>query len=201
MYVLDEPSIGLHQRDNDRLIATLQRLRDLGNSVIVVEHDADMMRCADHILDLGPGAGSHGGRIMAQGTVAQIMASPDSPTGQYLSGQRRIAVPARRTPWLPLREADAPTASAKNAFGQPLHAPPPAQHPGLQCLRVVGGQWAQPAARCRGLSDWPHHLRDGRVRLGQIHPGRTTPCTPRPPAACTAPPPSRSRTRRSWAWS
>jgi len=80
MYVLDEPSIGLHQRDNDRLIATLQRLRDLGNSVIVVEHDADMMRCADHILDLGPGAGSHGGRIMAQGTVAQIMASPDSPT-------------------------------------------------------------------------------------------------------------------------
>ena len=138
MYVLDEPSIGLHQRDNDRLIATLQRLRDLGNSVIVVEHDADMMRCADHILDLGPGAGSHGGRIMAQGTVAQIMASPDSPTGQYLSGQRRIAVPARRTPWLPLREADAPTASAKNAFGQPLHAPPPAQHLGLQCLRVVG---------------------------------------------------------------
>src|SRR5574344_2042278 len=138
MYVLDEPSIGLHQRDNDRLIAMLQRLRDLGNSVIVVEHDADMMRCADHILDLGPGAGSHGGRIMAQGTVAQIMASPDSPTGQYLSGQRRIAVPARRTQWLPLREADAPTASAKNAFGQPLHAPPPAQHPGLQCLRVVG---------------------------------------------------------------
>ena len=138
LFVLDEPSIGLHQRDNDRLIATLQRLRDLGNSVIVVEHDADMMRCADHILDLGPGAGSHGGRIMAQGTVAQIMASPDSPTGQYLSGQRRIAVPARRTPWLPLREADAPTASAKNAFGQPLHAPPPAQHLGLQCLRVVG---------------------------------------------------------------
>ncbi|VUZ25915.1 UvrABC system protein A [uncultured Comamonas sp.] len=137
MYVLDEPSIGLHQRDNDRLIATLQRLRDLGNSVIVVEHDADMMRCADHILDLGPGAGIHGGRVMAQGNVAQIMASPDSPTGQYLSGQRTIAVPTRRTPWQPLPRASTPTV-AKNAFGQPTAPAPAEQHPGLQCLRVVG---------------------------------------------------------------
>lgn len=150
MYVLDEPSIGLHQRDNDRLIATLQRLRDLGNSVIVVEHDADMMRCADHILDLGPGAGIHGGRIMAQGTVAQIMASPDSPTGQYLSGQRSIAVPARRTPWLPLPVP--PPVLPKNAFGQPLQSAPPAEHPGLQCLRVLGAS----GHNLRGVSvDFP----------------------------------------------
>ncbi len=147
MYVLDEPSIGLHQRDNDRLIATLQRLRDLGNSVIVVEHDADMMRCADHIIDLGPGAGSHGGRIMAQGRLADIIATPDSPTGQFFSGQRHIPTPQRRTPWLPLPSSAAPRAAdAKNAFGKPLAAEARtnstaaahSSHPGLQCLRVVG---------------------------------------------------------------
>ena len=96
MYVLDEPSIGLHQRDNARLIGALRRLRDAGNSVLVVEHDADMMRAADHIIDLGPGAGVHGGRVMAQGSFAQVAAAPDSPTGQYLSGRRAIAVPAKR---------------------------------------------------------------------------------------------------------
>ena len=101
MYVLDEPSIGLHQRDNDRLIAMLQRLRDLGNSVIVVEHDADMMRCADHLIDMGPGAGVHGGRVLAQGSFAELAAHPDSVTGPYLSGARAIAVPQRRTPRLP----------------------------------------------------------------------------------------------------
>ncbi|MEB2347727.1 MAG: excinuclease ABC subunit UvrA [Comamonadaceae bacterium] len=105
MYVLDEPSIGLHQRDNDRLIATLKHLRDLGNSVIVVEHDEDMIRAADHVVDMGPGAGVHGGRVMAQGTWQQLAAAPDSLTGQYLSGARRIAVPAQRTPWLPAAEA------------------------------------------------------------------------------------------------
>jgi len=99
LYVLDEPSIGLHQRDNDRLIATLQRLRDLGNSVIVVEHDADMMRAADHIIDLGPGAGVHGGQVVAQGSYAHICACPASPTGRYLTGAQRIAVPNPRTPW------------------------------------------------------------------------------------------------------
>ncbi|MEJ5150514.1 excinuclease ABC subunit UvrA [Comamonas sp. MYb396] len=102
MYVLDEPSIGLHQRDNDRLIATLQHLRDIGNSVIVVEHDEDMMRAADQIIDMGPGAGVHGGQIMAQGRYADICAHPQSLTGQYLSGQKSIAVPTRRTPWLPV---------------------------------------------------------------------------------------------------
>ena len=96
MYVLDEPSIGLHQRDNHRLIETLRQLRDLGNSVIVVEHDEDMIRAADHVLDMGPGAGEQGGCVVAQGTPAEIMAQPQSLTGQYLAGTRRIAIPARR---------------------------------------------------------------------------------------------------------
>ncbi|MCZ4328832.1 excinuclease ABC subunit UvrA [Castellaniella denitrificans] len=96
MYVLDEPSIGLHQRDNHRLIETLRQLRDLGNSVIVVEHDEDMIRAADHVLDMGPGAGEQGGCVIAQGTPAEIMAQPQSLTGQYLSGARRIAIPERR---------------------------------------------------------------------------------------------------------
>jgi excinuclease ABC subunit A len=96
LYVLDEPSIGLHQRDNDMLLATLRRLRDLGNTVIVVEHDEDAIRTADHIVDLGPGAGVHGGEIVAQGSLADILAAPESLTGQYLSGTRRIEVPAKR---------------------------------------------------------------------------------------------------------
>ncbi|MFA7475569.1 MAG: excinuclease ABC subunit UvrA, partial [Castellaniella sp.] len=96
MYVLDEPSIGLHQRDNHRLIETLRQLRDLGNSVIVVEHVEDMIRAADHVLDMGPGAGEQGGCVIAQGTPAEIMAQPQSLTGQYLSGARRIAIPERR---------------------------------------------------------------------------------------------------------
>ncbi|GAA5234536.1 excinuclease ABC subunit UvrA [Verticiella sediminum] len=102
MYVLDEPSIGLHQRDNDRLIATLRHLRDLGNSVIVVEHDEDMIRAADFVVDMGPGAGEHGGRVVAYGTPAEILADPESLTGQYLSGQRSIELSARR----PVRRAD-----------------------------------------------------------------------------------------------
>src|SRR5690606_32603408 len=104
MYVLDEPSIGLHQRDNDRLIGTLKHLRDIGNSVLVVEHDEDMIRAADHVIDMGPGAGIHGGRVMAQGTYDQVLANPDSLTGKYLSQVLKIAVPARRTPWLPTVE-------------------------------------------------------------------------------------------------
>jgi len=96
LYVLDEPSIGLHQRDNDMLLATLRRLRDLGNTVIVVEHDEDAIRTADHIVDLGPGAGIHGGDIVAQGSLKDILKSKASLTGQYLSGKRRIEVPAKR---------------------------------------------------------------------------------------------------------
>jgi excinuclease ABC subunit A len=96
MYVLDEPSIGLHQRDNEKLIGTLDRLRDLGNTVIVVEHDEGTMMAADHLVDLGPGAGEHGGHVIAEGTPAQVAKDPASLTGQYLSGKRRIEVPAER---------------------------------------------------------------------------------------------------------
>ena len=96
MYVLDEPSIGLHQRDNDRLLQTLKRLRDLGNSVVVVEHDEDAIRSADHVVDMGPGAGAHGGRVIAEGTPAAVAANPASITGLYLSGMRSIPVPKQR---------------------------------------------------------------------------------------------------------
>ncbi|HVL55534.1 MAG TPA: excinuclease ABC subunit UvrA [Burkholderiaceae bacterium] len=98
MYVLDEPSIGLHQRDNDRLIGTLKHLRDLGNSVLVVEHDEDAIRAADHVVDMGPGAGEHGGRVIAEGSPASIAANPASLTGRYLSGELRIDVPFARVP-------------------------------------------------------------------------------------------------------
>lgn len=98
MYILDEPSIGLHQRDNERLLKTLLHLRDLGNSVIVVEHDEDAIRSADYVLDVGPGAGVHGGQIVAFGTPAEVMANPDSLTGQYLTGKESIAVPLARKP-------------------------------------------------------------------------------------------------------
>ncbi len=109
MYVLDEPSIGLHQRDNDRLIGTLKHLRDIGNSVLVVEHDEDMIRAADHVIDMGPGAGVHGGRVMAQGTYEEVRDNPNSLTGKYLAQTLKIAVPTHRTPWLP-------TVKKENAF-------------------------------------------------------------------------------------
>ena len=98
MYILDEPSIGLHQRDNERLLATLTHLRDLGNTVLVVEHDEDAIRTADHIIDIGPGAGVHGGHIVAQGTIDDVMQVEDSLTGAYMSGKREIAIPATRRP-------------------------------------------------------------------------------------------------------
>jgi excinuclease ABC subunit A len=114
MYILDEPSIGLHQRDNQRLLDTLTRLRDLGNTVLVVEHDEDAIRQADHVVDLGPGAGIHGGRIVAQGTPAEVEATPDSLTGQYLSGRRCIPVPPVRTPPQPGRSLGIVGASGNN---------------------------------------------------------------------------------------
>ena len=142
MYVLDEPSIGLHQRDNDRLIGTLLHLRDLGNSVLVVEHDEDMIRAADHVIDMGPGAGVHGGRVMAQGSCEEVMAIPGSLTGQYLSGSRRIEVPRTRTAWLPHREPEAATASRRgsSALARVRGEQPPvaAEHPGLQRITVRG---------------------------------------------------------------
>src|SRR5437773_7807390 len=96
LYILDEPSIGLHQRDNARLIKTLVRLRDLGNTLLVVEHDEDTMHAADHIIDIGPGAGEHGGKVVAEGTFADIVANTNSITGDYLAGRRRIELPEKR---------------------------------------------------------------------------------------------------------
>ncbi len=122
MYVLDEPSIGLHQRDNERLLGTLFHLRNLGNTVIVVEHDEDAIRHADYVVDIGPGAGVHGGVIVAQGTPAEVMANPESVTGEYLSGRKKIAIPAERRPtgdkWLKLLGA-----SGNNLKKVDLHIP------------------------------------------------------------------------------
>jgi excinuclease ABC subunit A len=114
MYILDEPSIGLHQRDNQRLLNTLTYLRDIGNTVIVVEHDEDAIRSADHVVDMGPGAGLHGGRLIAAGTPADIMNNPASITGQYLSGKRRIPAPAARTPNDPGQQLSVIGASGNN---------------------------------------------------------------------------------------
>src|SRR6185437_16746266 len=96
LYVLDEPSIGLHPKDNVKMIATLQSLRDIGNTVIVVEHDEDTIRAADHIVEMGPGPGVHGGTVVVQGTIAELLRCRASPTGQFLSGKRSIAMPSRR---------------------------------------------------------------------------------------------------------
>jgi excinuclease ABC subunit A len=144
MYVLDEPSIGLHQRDNDRLIGTLKHLRDIGNSVLVVEHDEDMIRAADHVIDMGPGAGIHGGRVMAQGTFTEVQANPNSLTGQYLAGTLKIAVPTHRTLWLPTvargplvikNPRFAPSAAGvKRAAREATHQ---LTQGDLQCLRVI----------------------------------------------------------------
>jgi excinuclease ABC subunit A len=147
MYVLDEPSIGLHQRDNERLIGTLRHLRDIGNSVIVVEHDEDMIRAADHCIDMGPGAGVHGGRVLAQGTPQQLVEHADSLTGQYLAGTKTISGPAKRRSWLPLDLADKALAAVPHAFTVrpetascvPVHDPlrgPDASR--FQCLQVHG---------------------------------------------------------------
>ena len=123
MYILDEPSIGLHQRDNQRLLNTLTFLRDLGNTVIVVEHDEDAIRAADHLVDMGPGAGIHGGRVVAQGTPEQVINNPASLTGQYLSGARRIPVPAQRTPNDPQRQLRIHKASGNNLRDVDLEIP------------------------------------------------------------------------------
>ena len=114
MYVLDEPSIGLHPRDNTRLLASLRRLRDLGNTVLVVEHDEEAIRVADQVVDMGPGAGVHGGRVVAQGTPAEIMAHPESLTGAYLGGRRKIALPERRIPPDPKQQLRIVGASGNN---------------------------------------------------------------------------------------
>jgi len=114
LYVLDEPSIGLHQRDNDRLLDTLERLRDLGNTVIVVEHDEDFIRAADHLVDLGPGAGVHGGRLVTEGTPAAVMRQGEGLTAQYLTGARQIPLPATRRPGKPGQAVQVTGARAHN---------------------------------------------------------------------------------------
>ncbi|WP_374489197.1 excinuclease ABC subunit UvrA [Zoogloea sp.] len=123
MYVLDEPSIGLHQRDNDRLLDTLRHLRDMGNTVIVVEHDEDAIRMADFVVDMGPGAGEHGGQVVASGTPSEVAAHPDSMTGAYLSGSRQIAVPAQRHAPDPERQLAISGATGNNLKNVELKIP------------------------------------------------------------------------------
>ena len=123
MYVLDEPSIGLHQRDNDRLLGTLKRLRDMGNTVIVVEHDEDAIRAADHVIDMGPGAGEHGGKVIAEGLPEDIARHPDSLTGAYLSGSRVIPLPARRIAPRDDRQLVLRGCTGNNLKGIDLHLP------------------------------------------------------------------------------
>jgi excinuclease ABC subunit A len=135
MYILDEPSIGLHQRDNERLLGTLTHLRNLGNTVIVVEHDEDAIRLADYVVDIGPGAGVHGGRIVAQGTPDEVMNHPDSLTGKYLSGRVKIAVPAARTPANPRKQLKLKGASGNNLQNVDLQIPVGL----LTCITGVSG--------------------------------------------------------------
>ena len=123
MYVLDEPSIGLHQRDNDRLLDTLKHLRDLGNSVLVVEHDEDAIRAADYLVDMGPGAGEHGGQVVAEGPPEAVIANPDSLTGQYLARRRSIAIPAKRRKPDPKRQLIVEQARGNNLQGVDLRLP------------------------------------------------------------------------------
>ena len=167
LYVLDEPSIGLHQRDNARLLETLKRLRDLGNTVIVVEHDEDAIRTADHVLDIGPGAGIHGGHVIAQGTVDDLVATPASLTGKYLSGEMIVRIPERR-PKNPRRVLKVVNARGNN-------------------LKNVS---AEDSAR-------PVHLRDRRLRRRQVDVAGRHRSTRRSRASSTAPPRPPPRTTAS----
>jgi len=147
MYVLDEPSIGLHQRDNDRLIGTLKHLRDLGNSVLVVEHDEDMIRASDYVIDIGPGAGVHGGEVVAQGTPAEVEANPKSLTGAYLSGRECIAVPEKR---IPVNDRFLEIIGARGNNLQSVHAKIPVGL--LTCVTGVSG-----SGKSTLINDTLHH--------------------------------------------
>ena len=168
LYILDEPSIGLHPRDNDRLIATLQRLRDVGNTVIVVEHDEDTMRAADHLVDFGPGPGVKGGEVVAEGTLADLAERPESLTGQYLSGRKAIAVPE-----------------------------PSARPPDGRSLTVVGARQNNLKDIDVAFPLGPVRLRDGRQRArARARWSATSSATPWP-ATSTGRSPSRARTTGS----
>ena len=154
MYVLDEPSIGLHQRDNERLLGTLKHLRDLGNTVIVVEHDEDAIRAADHVLDLGPGAGVHGGEIVAQGIPAEIERNPRSLTGQYLSGKKSIAIPSKRARPDPKRMLQVEGARGNNLKNVTLNLPV-----GLMtCVTGVSGSGKSTLINDTLYNQVAHHL-------------------------------------------
>lgn len=164
MYVLDEPSIGLHQRDNDRLLKTLFRLRELGNTVIVVEHDEDAIRAADYVLDIGPGAGVHGGQITAQGTPQQVAKSKDSITGQFLSGRREISVPKERTPRDVSRQIKLIGATGNNLDNVTLDIP-------IGLLTCVTGVSGSGKSTLINRTLYPHiarHLHDSNVEPAPV---------------------------------
>jgi excinuclease ABC subunit A len=164
MYVLDEPSIGLHQRDNARLLKTLFRLRDLGNTVIVVEHDEDAIRSADYVLDIGPGAGVHGGYIIAQGTPDEVFATPDSVTGQFMSGRRSIAIPAQRTPFDPERTLKVVGATGNNLNDVTLEIPLGL----LTCITGVSGSGKSTLINRTLFPFLARHLHDSSVEVAPV---------------------------------
>ncbi len=164
MYVLDEPSIGLHQRDNARLLKTLFRLRDLGNTVIVVEHDEDAIRCADYVLDIGPGAGVHGGYIIAQGTPEEVFATPDSVTGQFMSGRRSITMPAQRTPFNPERTIKLIGATGNNLNDVTLEIPLGL----LTCITGVSGSGKSTLINRTLYPFLARHLHDSSVEVAPV---------------------------------
>ncbi len=164
MYVLDEPSIGLHQRDNARLLKTLFRLRDLGNTVIVVEHDEDAIRSADYVLDIGPGAGVHGGYIIAQGTPEEVFATPDSVTGQFMSGRRTITMPAQRTPFNPERTIKLIGATGNNLNDVTLEIPLGL----LTCITGVSGSGKSTLINRTLYPFLARHLHDSSVEVAPV---------------------------------
>ena len=164
MYVLDEPSIGLHQRDNARLLKTLFRLRDLGNTVIVVEHDEDAIRSADHVLDIGPGAGVHGGYVIAQGTPEEVFATPDSVTGQFMSGRRKITMPAQRTPFNPERTIKLIGATGNNLNDVTLEIPLGL----LTCITGVSGSGKSTLINRTLYPFLARHLHDSSVEVAPV---------------------------------
>ncbi|MEQ8318523.1 MAG: excinuclease ABC subunit UvrA [Phycisphaerales bacterium] len=162
-YVLDEPTIGLHQRDNDRLIRTLRHLTDIGNTVLVVEHDEDMIRSADHVLDIGPGPGVHGGRVVAQGTVKDVCATPGSLTGEYLSGKRKIDVPAERRTMDPKKAVVVKGAKENNLKG--IDAAFPVE--GIICVTGVSGSGKSTLVNDILLKSLKREITGTRVKPGQ----------------------------------